>query len=215
MIFLYIFANFFLFKTFKIAEGSIVSLILITSSIWTIIFSMIFIGETLNLLGFLGIALIILALGILNRKGLSDFKSLGKGEIYAIIAALFFGIALGNDFYIIGDKPIYMYAALSFFLPGIGTIALFYKEAPKAKQFLNPKNFQFLLGLSTFYGISLASTFEAYQRGGEAIFISPITQLSIFIIIGLSWVFLGEKTALKDKLIAGIIAIIGVILISI
>ena len=99
---LYTFGNYFLFKGYQIGEASVVSLMLASTTIWTILFSLIFLGEELASNDLVGIGLILLALIILNREGLQNIRNFGRGELYGLITGVFFGIALGNDLYIIG-----------------------------------------------------------------------------------------------------------------
>lgn len=211
MAFLYTFANYFLFNAYKVSEASIVSLILSSTSVWTIIYSLMFLNEDLTGGDLIGILLIVFSLVLINYEGLKNFRNIGKGEIYAVISGMFFGFALGNDFYIIGDRSPYVYTAISFMLPGIFTALIFRNKIILVKEFAKFKNFALLFILSLFYAVSVLSIMLAYQSGGKSSELSPISQTSVFLVVLISAIFLKERQKLFLKFFASIIAFTGVL----
>lgn len=211
--FLYAIFGYCLFFAFKLSEASSVALYFSTTVIWGSIASFLILGEALTGNKILGIIIIFAALIILNfNKKLQRPK---KGEVYALAAAVFLGLAFTNDAYILGtSRDLSSYVALSFFLPTFLTAIAFPKSTLNIKEFLTKKTLPKILVLGVLYSISVLTIFSAYQNGGEASIISPLSQISTVLTVLLAIIFLKEKDNLNKKVLAAILAVAGAIIIS-
>ena len=119
----YSLGNIFIYKAFKLAEASEASIIFASSTLWTVISAVIFLGDKLSNSNIAGILLVILGIIAVNYSR-SKWK-MNKGHLYALLGAMMFGIAFTNDAFIINRfTSISSYMLLSFFLSSI-TILIF------------------------------------------------------------------------------------------
>ena len=68
--------------------------------------------------------------------------------------------------------------------------------------------------LCAVYSIATLADYYALSSGGNASQVSPTLQTSIILTVILAAIFLGEKNDLAKKLLAAMIAMIGIILLS-
>lgn len=166
--------------------------------------------ETITLISLLGIALIIASIIVINSQH-TNWK-LNRGHLYALIAALSFGLAFTNDAVIIAQYqsvPAYMVPA--FLFPAV-IIALYQPRSTKdARFFLSAPLRWIFLACTLIYGVAALSAYTAFQVGGQASFIAPIQQTSLIFTVILSYLFLNERSHLRAKLIGTGLAFIGVV----
>ncbi|MEP7103673.1 MAG: DMT family transporter [Candidatus Dojkabacteria bacterium] len=212
--FLYAAFGYCLFFAFKLSDASSVALYFSTNVIWTSIASVVILGENLTVNELVGIVIIFAALIILNFN--KKLQKPSKGEIYALLAAIFLGIAFANDAYIIGsNRDVPSYLTISFLLPTLITALVFPKNALNIKSFLNRNVLPKIILLGALYSIAAVAIFSAYQYGGDASIISPLNQTSIILTVIMAIFILKEKQNLNKKIIASILAVIGAIIIGI
>lgn len=207
----YCYGNIFTFKAFKLADASEVAVIFSSSSIWAIIAAAILLGERLTLTNYLGIALIVSGIVVIN---LTRTKwHLNIGHLFAALAALLFGVAFVNDAYIIGRyNSIASYLVVAFTLPGIFTIFVNPSSIKAIPHYFEKNMVLKLLICCVIYSLSSITIFSAYKAGGMASIISPLQQLSIILTTILSYIFLKERNRMPNKVIGSILAFAGAIL---
>lgn len=212
MVAAYALGTIMIFKAFHTAEASEVTIILASSSLWSVFTAMILLGETLGLYELIGIGLIILGLLIINYQK-TDW-SLNRGHLFAIAAAALYGFAFTNDAFILSyynSVPSYM--VIAFFLPGLAT--LLYR--PSSMQAI-PRLFSSIQSTATIiigsitFALSALTIYTAYKIGGSASLISPVSQSTIIFTIVISYFFLGEKTNILKKFLGALAIIIGITL---
>ncbi len=209
MSFLYCFGGIFIAKAFKYTSASNVAILFSSGSIWSLFASNVFLGETINLDKIVGTVLIIIAILILQYK--EKFSKLSKGDLYALLAAIFFGIAFANDAYTIGSKDVPSFLSLAFLLPGLLTAIIFPTKIFSALSIITSKGSAILLFIiSIMYAAAAVSIFNAYQSGGDVSIIYPISQTSTILITILSIAIFNEKKKIITKILASITAVIGV-----
>lgn len=202
----------YLFKALKTIQVAQVTILSSTSAFWSIIASVIFLGESFNLTQVIGSILIFSAVVFVSQNNLN--LSFRKGSIYALGSAFCFGVALVNDRFILQSSDAFSYLAIAFLLPGILLAAIKPKALIKAKVFLESKKLKRMSLLAVFYSASSTSTYLAFQAGGKASQIASLSKSSIIITIFLAAMFLGERSDLKRKLISAFIVIVGVLLLK-
>lgn len=209
-------ATVFLFKALKTTFVSEVTILMTSSSLWTIIVAFIFLKESFDIQKAIGTFLIISSIILIAKQKKEIKKYINKGALFALLSAFFFGITMVNDGYIINQaKPdINSYTAIAFLFPGIALLLLNLKSLPKIKHFTKPKKFTNMLFLSIAHSISAITFYFAYKYGGTASQLSPISQSSIIVTTILAVLFLKERQNLIEKIIAAILVSIGVILLK-
>lgn len=200
------------FQAYKTLEASQVSIIAATSPLWTIIGALFFLQESFTSLQFIGSLLVLLAIILVNytKRGIA----FNQGTIYALLFAIFFGIALVNDKYILNVSPAdaLSYTTIAFALPALIMIIIRPFVFKKMKVFLQPKILKNMLIMSFLYSVSAAAFFIALDSGANASQLGAINKSSVIVTIILAALFLKERGHLVKKIIAALLVTIGVIL---
>lgn len=207
---LYAFGNVMIFKSLQSIPASQFTILFATRAFWTILVAMLFLNESFSLIHGIGTLLIIAAVVLASWQG--HKLSFSKGEIYALLAAISFGIAFANDAYIIQNEDVPSYLAVAFVLPGLAIIATRLNALTKMKQLINISFLKKMTLIGVLYAISAIAIFQAYQVGRNAAQIAPLNQTSTLLTVLFGIIVLKERDNLLKKIAASIIAFIGIIL---
>lgn len=203
----------FLFKALKLIEASEVTILTTTSAFWTILVALLFLGESFSMIKLLGVLLILIAVIFVNQREKQLSFHFNKGSLYALLAALCFGLAFANDAYILQHKvDAVSYTAIAFLLPSIVIVLARPSILSNIKSFLKPALITKVGLLGLFYSISAITAYLAYQAGGNASQLAPISQSRVVLTVILAAFFLNERSHLLKKLFAAILVSIGVLL---
>lgn len=209
--FLYGLGTFFTFKALKYIEVSEYGIIYSFGSIVTVISSTFFLKESFNLSKSLGLLLIIISIIAVSKT--KKFK-INKGVWYALGTAVFYGLAITNDSFLIKRSDTFSYLSIISFLPGLVLFLISPKSIKKINYYFNLENFFKLLIFSIFYTIASIGFYLAIVNGGQTSQVGSISKSQIILTTILAAVFLGERDRLWQKIIYGVLVIIGVILIK-
>jgi transporter family protein len=207
---LYAFGSLFSFKALKLIEASEGTVILSFCSVVTITASAVFLKESLTPQGLLGAALIIISIILVSK--LKDF-SVNKGVFYALIAAMFYGLAVVNDAYLLKFSDPTSYTSIAFLLPGVLLSLLYLNSLKKLKGFLRPKSAKIMFLLAFVWSVSAIAFYIAIEKGALASQISPISQSKVILTVLLAAIFLKERDNLPAKIAAALMTIMGVMMI--
>lgn len=211
MPFLYGFANIFIFKSLKTVEASIFTVLFSSRTLWIVLLALILLNEAFSPQQFLGAGLILTGVILVSFK--KKHLTLSKGELYALLAAIFFSAAIINDSYIVKSFDVVSYLSIAFTLPGLFIWIIYPRSTPQIRKIIKSNVIFKLSLLSLVYGVSAVSYLTAYQIGSNAAQMATLFQTSSILTVFAGIVFLRERTRLFLKLIAGIISFIGVILV--
>lgn len=213
LIILYGVANAYIFKALKYSEASEFTVLFATRTLWTILGAIIFLKEKVNINIIIGAVFIFISILLISWK--KHKIKINKGQFYSIIAAVFFGLAFVNDAYILRNKiDVPSYLAIGFILPALAMWLVNIKLTVKMKPLFEPKTLVRLFILAVIYSISAITIFIAYQLGKNAAQIAPLNQTSTILTGILGILILKETAGVYKKIIASIIAFIGVVLIK-
>jgi drug/metabolite transporter (DMT)-like permease len=202
----------YLFKAFKTIQASEVVILLTTSSLWTIIIALLFLGETLSFTRVLGVLIIFTAVVLVNYNKKFNFQ-FSKGVVYALIAAFCIGVAFANDAYILNfGVDVTSFTAVSFFLPSMVILLVNPKLLLEVNKFANTRIVVKMFLLGFFYSIAAIAAYLAYQAGGGVSQLAPISQSRVVLTVILSALILKEKDNLSKKLFAAGLVTVGVLL---
>ncbi len=202
----------FYFKAVKLIEASEFTIVFTARSLFTIAGATLILGEKFNLLQMVGALLIIVSIVVISFEKKRAALKFRKGELYAISAAILFGLGFVNDAYILQRFDATLYLVLTMIFPALGVWVFNPKAAVKAKVFLNMRVLPKLVLLSSFFAVSGVSYFLAYQDGHNAAQLSALDQTATIIAVVLAIIFLRERDNLWKKVIGAIISFIGVLL---
>lgn len=199
-----------IFKALKIAQASEISIIITSSTVWSVITSLFVLGEKLTLNKVAGIIFVLFGVIAINFS--KTHLKINKGHLFAIIGAIFYGVAFVNDVFILKHfQSISSYNIISFSLPAIITLFCHPKSIRNISFYLTSKNLLNLLVCGIINALATLTIFEAYRRGGEASVISPISQTSVIFTVIFGYFILKEKDKLPNKILGALFAFIGVL----
>jgi len=208
---LYAFSTLFTFKALKTIQASQAVIIVSFSCVVTVIFSAIFLREILTFQRLAGTLLIIVSVVLVSR--LKSF-SINRGILYALGAAVFSGLAVVNDTYLLRFSDAVSYTPIAFLLPGILLLLFYPKSVKKFKSFLKPKVAKNMILLSLFWVTSAIAFYLAIGKGALASQISPISQSKVILTVLLAVIFLKEKDNLLIKSLGAVLTMAGVLMIK-
>lgn len=207
----YIIGNICLFNALKrigISEHKIVYSI---RPIVTVIASIIFLGEIINLKQIIGAIMILIGVITVSWQS-KKLKMFNQGVILTLLSAIAYGLAVAGDSYVIRNIDVASYQTFAFIIPAITMLLIF----PSSK-FHIKKMFKFpiiskLLILCIFQAIATITVFTAYKIGRNNVQIAPLTQLSTIVIVLAGIVILKERKNIFQKIIGTILSFFGTIM---
>jgi len=212
MVVLYGFANVVLFKAFQLSDASEISVISSSRSLWTILVAVTLLGEMLTANRIMGVLLITLGIAFVSWK--TKRFNLERGHLFALLAAIFFGVAFANDTYLLRSFDVPSYTVFAFFLPSVFLIIIKPSAVKKMKVFFKLDRLLKMLVLAIFYAGAAITIYSSYKVGGQASQIAPISQSSTLVIVLLAAIFLKERDNLPKKIVAAIVVFLGVALLK-
>ncbi len=212
MTILYALANIFIFKSLKVTEASRFTVIFSSKTLFAILASTLFFREGLSATQWLGAILIIVGVVAVS---LHDARlKFNKGDLFALIAAVLFGLANTNDRYLVKFFDPYSYVVLGFLLPGL-LIAIMYPKKLSLMKIYFRKTFIYKMSfLCLLYGLSAVSFFAALQISPNSSQIFTINAFGAVITVGLSIIILRERDYLVRKLFGAIASLAGLLLVN-
>lgn len=135
-----------------------------------------------------------------------------KGTLYALSSAFFYGVAFANDAFILRQSDALFFATLAFLLPGLLILAIKPRAITERKTLLRVSVLSKMALLGLFYSISAITIYLAYQAGGDASQLAPISQFVVILTVLLAMIFLNERGLLARKFAGATMATIGILL---
>ena len=212
----------FLYKAYQQLNISLISPLRNLSPIFLVVLSLIFLGENITLINYMGIGLIMVSAYVLEIKlGSSIFKPLkifkSKFFVYVLISLLGSSISAILDKILL--KDIHPYSLLFFFYLFMSIIYLgiviFKKEVPSVKKLLNGNNLYLILAITLVSLIAdITYAIAAAIPATLIVLLIPLRRLSTFISTIVGGKFFKEKNILYKSGIC-LIMILGIYLIII
>lgn len=210
--FLYAFGNVYIFKALKATEASKFTIIYSTRVAFTVLVSVMFLGELFSLKDILGAVLIFIGIVIVSIK--SARIALNKGDVYSFIAAILYGLANANARFLLHTFYVFPYMLFVFFTPVLLLAIIYPKEIQHAKLFLKGRNFFAMCIVSVIYAIANIAFFEALKLGPSASLVSTVVLVGVIVTVILSIIFLHERENIGRKLLGALISFIGLVILS-
>jgi len=182
------------------------------STVFMIVMGVLFFKEPLILKKIIGATLIVLSNIIVFYKK-ENFK-FNKYLLYGVIANAFLALALFLDVNNSKQFNLSFYVLLTFLMPLI-LILLFegIKINDIVKEYkISNKYILILTGIT--WSLMMITKLKSYELGSVSV-VAPITSLTVIFNVIVSYFFLKEKSNILKKIIAGILIIIGIVLIKI
>jgi drug/metabolite transporter (DMT)-like permease len=204
-------SNLFIYKSLKSTEASVFVILFSTRAVWQILAAIIFLNEVFTLYQVFGTVLILgSVLLVSSRNAKFSFK---KGEVFAVLAAIFFGAAMINDAFVIRSFDVASYLTFGFFLPALLIWLIHPKKTSEIISVARNTSLWKTVLLAAFFGISALTTLLAYKIGSNAAQIGALSQVTTILTVFAAIFLLSERKSLILKIIAGVISVLGVLLI--
>lgn len=208
--------NIFVFNALKHLDVSKFGIIFATRSLVTILVIAIIFGSSLAPRQLLGtLVLFVSSVLVLSVDANSKLRfKLDRGEIYAVLAALSFGLAVANDRAILPAYNSVTYLAIAFIAPAILIGLIYPRNLPKIKVFAKPQLLGRMLVFCVIYGISAIAFFNAYSDTANSAAVIGVNQFSTVLTVILGIIFLRERHNLVLKIITAILGLVGLLLLN-
>lgn len=197
------------FKAIKTVEASESTILASIGSVATLITAYLFLGERLNSQQLIGVLFVISSVIALSAK--KGFKY-SRGIMFSVLGTTFYGFAVTNDVYILRSFDALSYTPIMSFLSGLLLLMLKPSSIKSIITTLKKPQIKPLFLYCVFYGIQAITYYAAIESGALASQMAVIYKSEIFITVIFAAIFLNERSNLTRKIIATILATIGVYL---
>ena len=192
-------------------DPSIFSMFKQTSSVYLIIFSFIFFHESFGINKIIGTSIIVLAnIIIFYEKGKLKFN---KYYFISFLANFLFAIGMLINVNISNNFNLGVYTICTVLFPAIYLILFSKNNLKYLKEEYNLYDKKGLITSAFLWCVMLVSSVRAYQLGNMAI-IASLFSITTIINSLIELIFYKNKDRFIQKLIAGILTVVGVILIK-
>lgn len=212
MAILYALANIFVFRSLKITEASRFTVIFSSKTLFAVFGASLFFREGLTIMQWAGAILIILGVMTVSLKDVRF--SLNKGDLFAFLAAILFGLANTNDRFLVKFFDPYSYVILGFLLPGLFIAVLYPKKLSGLNVYFR-KNFIYKMIILCFlYGLSAVSFFAALQIAPNSSQVFVVNAFGAIITVSLSIFILKERDYISRKILGAVMSLAGLLLVN-
>ncbi|OGM15600.1 hypothetical protein A2V56_00160 [Candidatus Woesebacteria bacterium RBG_19FT_COMBO_42_9] len=212
MIVLYALGNIFVFKALKKTEASKFSVIFSSRAIIAVLAFSLLMKETLTVSQWIGTLLILSAAVIVSletKKIKFSFK-----EIYALLAAMFYGFAVVNDRFLLRHFDVFPYSFLGFVLPALSILAFYSGRIKNMKVFLVKERFVRMATLSLFYAASIILFFYALQITENSSQVISLNSIGVVVTVIFAILFLNERKRIIWKIVGSLLGLLGLLLVK-
>jgi len=198
------------YRGFQLINASEIAIFASTSKFWNVIWAFIFLNEVITLPKVLGSIIILVGIAItmyVDKK----FK-INKGILLVLFAAILSGLTDINGYYILQSMDASSYQIYFYFLPVLALILVAPATVKKIPFYFRKDRAIKMAALSMFDALGMFTLFLAYQAGGQASVLGPLSATKIIVTVILAMIILKERDHIKNKLAGAVVTIIGIIL---
>lgn len=207
---LYGLGNVFIFQALKRTDASAFAILYSGRVFVSVAASSLLLHEGLSFKQYSGMLFVITAIIIIFYK--KSALQLNKGLLFTLLGALFFGLELTNDRFILKSFNVYSFLFLSGLFPAIFTFFIYPSSLKKMASMIQLSRLIKFMFICLVYGAGMIFYFFALQIGSNSSQIAALDQLSTIVIVVLGILILKEKQQILRKVIASIISVIGAIM---
>jgi len=210
---LYIIGNIFMFNALKRIGISEYKILFSLQPVVTILASIIFLGEIINLKQIIGAILILIGVIVVSWQS-KKLKILNQGAIFTLIAAIAYGLAFTGDTFVVRNIDVASYQTFAFIVPALIMLLVFPSSKSHIKKMFNFPVFSKFLILCIFKALATITIFTAYKIGRNNVQIAPLTQLSTIVIVLAGIIILKERKNIFQKILGAILGFFGMLLLK-
>ena len=208
----YALANIFIFNSLKVTEASRFTVIFASKTFFAVIALTLFFKEGLSLQQWLGAIFIVVGVAVVYLQ--KTQSQLNRGDLFALCAALMFGMANTNDRYLVEFFDPYAYVIIGFLLPGLAIALAYPRKIAYIRTYFTTTFMSKVLLLCLLYGLAAITFFAALQLAPNSSQVFTFNTFGAILTVILSIIFLKERDYLAKKLLGATISLIGLILVN-
>lgn len=213
MLIVYSLGNVFVFKALKEGEVSTFTIIFALRALVTVFVSSLVLNEIFKINQLIGGGLIIIAIILVNLKRTS--LKLSRADLFALGAAVCYGLANTNDRILLGSFELYTYVSLAFVAPGILLFLVRPQKIIQTSAIIFSPVIKSIAIRSLIFSVSAVTFFIALSSAASSSSqIAVVGLTSVILTVVLSAIFLKERDNLVRKVIAVGLTFIGTLLVS-
>ena len=198
------------YRGFQLINASEVVIFSTTSKFWNVVGASIFLHEAITAQKIIGTLIILL--GITVTMYVDQKFKINKGIFFTLLAALLFGLTDINGYYILQTMDASNYQIYFYLLPVFALLLVQPSVLIKVSYYFKLGRAVKVVALSLFDTLGMLALFFAYQMGGKASVIGPLSATKVIVTVVLAIIFLKERDNITKKLVGSVIAVIGVVL---
>lgn len=183
------------FAALRGTQLSEIDVLLRSSALWTFLGGVVLLAEPAHSQAWLGLALIVLATGLVSQRGSFRFS---RPQGLALAAALFFGMGNLADRLLSPQFSAAAYTFLNQLLIGLALLAL--GRVPLQQWFVSPLRSWAAWGVGISFALTQGLLVLAYQAGGGAGQVILVAQLRLVLLVLVGLLWLGERDRVYAKL---------------
>lgn len=200
----------FYLRSFKVKSISFSAIFGSISVVVSTVLGIIFFQETTHVMKFIGIALVLSAIVLLNYRNVH----LERNHFYSLLSGIIFGVCFTLDKSIVTVLPLWVFVFWNFLIVSLIGFLMNAKHIVTAVKGKPLSAYKLIIVSGIAYFIYNLCTFSAYQVGGEVGKVDAINNTAVFFIIAFEYLILMHKMSIKRKVFAAIIAYIGIALLG-
>jgi uncharacterized membrane protein len=213
--FLYGLGSILYFLALKEIEASEFTILFSSRVVFSIIATSIILLEFLTTRQIFGTLLIIIAVIFVTIKSKNGFKfQFKKGEVYALLTALFYGFGIANHRIILQSVNVYTFLFIASLLPIIPFFIAGRGEIHQIKIFFTKKLFLKMLAMCIIHTLATLTFFASLQLAPNASQIVVISLSSVVLTVILAIFLLKERSDIKRKIISATLTLVGLVLMN-
>jgi drug/metabolite transporter (DMT)-like permease len=198
------------YRGYQLLNASEVVIFASTSKLWNVIGASLFLHETVTLSKVLGTLIILIGVAVtmyVEKK----FK-FNKGVLVVLLGAVVFGLTDINGFYILQTFDASSFQVYAYLLPVFILLLFKPRSIKKLSYYFTVDRGMKVILLSIFDTLGMLALYFAYQAGGKASVIGPLSASKLIITVLLAMILLKERNNIANKLVGAVITVVGVIL---
>lgn len=204
---IYTIAPSFYYRALKKLPFSVITIIYSSVGLFALLIGLLFKLNSFYLTSLFGSSLIVVSVVMVSFKG-TELKS-NRYLLYMFLATFFYALGATVDSQLIPHYSTVFYAMITFGVPGI-LILLNFLSPKKLIQPYKKENIRSVITSGSVMGASLFCVFESYRAGGTSSQVYSILAMEAILSVIFAAIFLKERKDLFLKIMAAIIAGIGV-----
>jgi drug/metabolite transporter (DMT)-like permease len=183
---------------------------------WSLAFGGYLLNESFTQEKIVGSALILIAIVIVTYKKGKKLFAMSKYEAFILTSPIFYALGATLDNKLVTFSNAASYLAISFMTAGV-SMFIFNAHRLKSVGLTSIKNKKFIKTVflnAIFVSLTYFFVLRAYELGGEVSRMYPIQQTESVLVPLIAIVLLKERKRLPQKIVAAVIAFIGLLLIK-